>query len=232
MGVKLTRTKKRNLLLSTIYRLNRLLPISVNSKFKLALNLERIFNRIAHESSFKVYEDSDHPVRKYSINYILSFIQKEYSVVDLGCKYGEISFAISQQTKSVVGIEYDDVAIAQAKSKFRAHNLEYVCSDAIEYLKTNNNRKDMLILSHILEHIDHPTDFLKAFAPYFKYIYIEVPDFDMSYLNYYRDYLDMNLIYSDSDHVSEFDREELNTLLKVTGLKVLKAEYRFGLMKI
>jgi hypothetical protein len=89
-----------------------------------------------------------------------------------------------------------------------------------------------LILSHILEHLDNPKDFLLEFKDRFKYIYVEVPDFDRYHLNHYRKDLNMSLIYSDDDHVYEFDRFELNELLAESGLKVLESQYIFGVQRL
>jgi hypothetical protein len=43
--------------------------------------------------------------------------------------------------------------------------------------------------------------------------------------------VDTDLIYTDSDHVSEFERTELEGLITDSGLKVIRAEFRFGVMK-
>ena len=70
------------------------------------------------------------------------------------------------------------------------------------------------------------------FKDYFKSIYIELPDFDWYYLNHYRLKLNLRLIYSDDDHVSEFDRNELKTLLDECNIKVVKEEYKYGVQKL
>ena len=40
------------------------------------------------------------------------------------------------------------------------------------------------------------------------------------------------LIYTDNDHISEFDRAELRELVQKCGLTIQKEEYRFGVQKI
>ena len=62
--------------------------------------------------------------------------------------------------------------------------------------------------------------------------YIEVPDFERHYLNQYRLDKNINLIYSDNDHVSEFDRLEIKGLLQSCGITIQKEEYRFGVQKL
>jgi len=110
--------------------------------------------------------------------------------------------------------------------------MDFVVAEAYEYLSSNKAPFDVLILSHILEHLDEPADFLRKFSSFFKKIFIEVPDFDASYMNHYRQRLNSKLNYTDSDHVYEFDREELKELIKSCDLEIDLVEYRYGHQKI
>lgn len=232
MGVKLKRKKGRNVLLSVIYRLHKLLPLSQKKKLSLYLDLEWIFDRLAHETSFRVFDENEHPIRMHTLNYLKSKISNEHTVLDLGCKYGEITFALSEVAHKVVGIDYSNAAIVIAKDKFQRDNLSFVEADARKYLENTSEKFDVLVLSHILEHLDAPEEFLNQFIKHFNYVYIELPDFNKTYLNEYRRLTNSQLIYTDTDHVSEFDRYELNAILQKVGLKVLDAEYAFGIQKV
>ncbi|MGI8469847.1 MAG: class I SAM-dependent methyltransferase [Pyrinomonadaceae bacterium] len=230
MGIKINRTKPRQILASVLYRLHKL-PLSNRGKFKLFLNLEWIFNRLSHELSFKIYKPENHPMRKRSYDFILNFIQPEHLVLDLGCARGEITSTIAEKAKSVVGVDHNQELIDIAQKNHRRENLKFLCMDAIDYLKNTDEKFDILVLSHILEHIDEPQAFLEKFKNFFRYIYVEVPDFDGTPLNHYRKDLNLSLIYSDDDHVSEFDRYELQDLLKQCNLRILRSDYIFGLQR-
>ncbi len=232
MGIKLSRKKTRNLLLTIIYRIQKLLPLSHKAKFKLYLNLEWIFDRLSHEASFKNYSSDNHPVRTFSKEFILPNISKNDIILDLGCHEGDMSFIISEQAKEVIGIDYNKNAIEIAKQKYKKNNLTFIHGEALEFLKTNKKKFDILILSHILEHLDNPKGFLMSFKDYFHYIYIELPDFERHYLNHYRKDLELKLIYSDDDHITEFDRNELNALLIECNIEVIKEEYKYGVQKL
>jgi ubiquinone/menaquinone biosynthesis C-methylase UbiE len=232
MGIKLERKKKANYLGSFAYRFNRILPLSAKAKFKLFLNLEWIFERFAHEYSSKYYLPAEHPFRLHTKKTLLDFIKEDQAVLDLGCKAGEMSIYIAEKAKLVVGVDFDKKAISVAQNNYHRDNLTFVCSDAYEYLNKSQIKFDVLILSHILEHLDDPEAFLKRYTPFFKFIYIELPDFEKSHLNKYRKDLNLKLIYTDDDHISEFDRDELSTLITKCGLQIITAEYRYGLQKI
>ena len=232
MGIKLERQKPRHVLLSIAYLLKKILPLSNEKKFKLFLDLEWIFERLAHEESFKIYNADNHPVRASSKSFILEYITNKHLVFDLGCKYGEISNFISEKAKHVTAVDNNRDSIKIAKNRYNRSNLTFEFGDAYDYLSNQDLKFDILILSHILEHLDNPKQFLVKFKHFFKSIYIEVPDFDRNYLSKYRLDNNINLIYSDNDHVTEFDRTELSSLIAECGLKILKEEYRFGVQKL
>jgi SAM-dependent methyltransferase len=232
MGIRTTRKKPRQILISIIYRLQKLLPLSNNAKFKLFLNLEWIFDRLSHEISQKFYKPSEWPGRHYSKMFILDNINEEDSILDLGCNTGNISFIVAEKAKEVVGIDYDKKVIDIANQVNKRNNLTFHNREALEFLNENSRHFDILILSHILEHLDNPKEFLLSFKNYFSRIYIEVPDFDRNYLNHYRKDFNMSLIYSDDDHISEFDRDEMRSLLAECGIEISKQEYRYGVQKL
>ena len=232
MGVRVKRKKKRVWLLSLLYGINRLLPLSQRRRLKLYLDLEWIFDRLAMEASFKHYKPEEHPHRRFANSFLLDRLTPAMQVLDLGCAKGDVSNALAGRVDRVVGVDHDAAAIALARKRYQRPNLGFVHGDALQYLRDCGEHFDVLVLSHILEHLDAPEDFLERFAPHFTWFYIELPDFDKSYLNHYRLDLGSSLVYSDDDHVSEFDREELQELVKRAGLEVVDAEYRFGLQRL
>ena len=232
MGIKLNRKKSKLFILSFFYRIHKLLPLSNKRKFRLYLNLEWIFDRLAHEMSFKIYSPETHPVRTKSKDFILQKISSESVVLDLGCNLGDIGFVIAEKAKEVVGIDYNAKAIAEANRVYKRENLTFICGEALQYLEKREKKFDTLILSHILEHLDNPDEFLFKFKDYFEWIYIELPDFDKYYLNHYRLDQKLELVYTDSDHVTEFDRYELMDLLEKCQIEIVRSEYIYGLQKL
>ena len=232
MGIKTYRQKPKNLLVSAIYRLQKILPMTNKAKFKLFLNLEWIFDRLSHEMSFKLYSSEKHPFRKFSKKFLMENIEATNTVLDLGCNIGDVSNIVAEKAKEVVGIDYNKRIIEIAKQLNKKPNLNFYNMEALEFLKGNSKHFDVLILSHFLEHIDEPKEFLMNFKSYFKHIYIELPDFDRYYLNHYRKDFNLKLIYTDDDHISEFDRDELKILLNECQIEIIKEEYKYGVQKL
>ena len=151
--------------------------------------------------------------------------------MDLGCGKGFVTSLVADLSRKVTGIDHDKQAIELARSKYPKDNLEFHCVDAKEFLEKNSEKYDVLILSHILEHIDEPEVFLQSYKSFFRYIYVELPDFDGTILNHFRKDQQMRLIYSDMDHVSEFDKKELKAIFSECGIEVLQEEFIFGVQR-
>lgn len=231
MGLKLSRAKRRHWLLSLMYRVHKLPFVGERAKLKLDLDLAWIFSRLAHETSLRVFPPSQHPLRTQATRFLERHLSVDDAVLDLGCKYGVIAAAIAPRVRTVVGIDHDASAIAIARRDAAAPNVEYVHADAFAYLSTSPRSFDVLLLSHILEHLDQPAAFLRSFAPFFRNVYIELPDFEADFFGYYRSALGSTLNYTDADHVSEFDRDELVPIITAAGLRIVDADFRFGLQR-
>ena len=77
MFLKFSRKKKRHYLLSFFYKLDRLFPFSKERKLKLYLDLEWIFERLAHEKSSLVV--NDHSVRTKTFDFLKSKLNQDFS---------------------------------------------------------------------------------------------------------------------------------------------------------
>lgn len=232
MGEAFPRRKRRNWLNSIIYRLSKFIWINETARLKLFANLDFIFNRLAIESLNKIYaDDESHPSREQLFQFIHNKIPKDAVVLDLGCGNGEISAMLGTLCKSVTGIDFDVSKVRHAIAVNSRDNVNFVCEDALLFLERNRVRYDVLICSHILEHLDDPISTLRMYKNYFSYIYIEVPDFEASYLNLARQRLNIPLNYTDDDHVYEYDRSEIQVLLTSLNMRIEAVDFRNSVMR-
>jgi SAM-dependent methyltransferase len=228
--ITLQRRKKRNILLSLAYKLRNFIPMSPEKKLKLFLDLSWIFSRLAHEQIFKTKIRITENIGE---DFLVNKIPVNATVLDIGCGSGYIADAyLRKKTENIIGIDYDQAAIERAKYKFKNTKSQFYCIDVFQYLNENPDKKfDVFVLSHLLEHIDQPGDFLNKLQGRADYYYIEVPDFEVSNLNLYRQLVGTDLVYTDADHVSEFDRKSLEALIHKAGLKIEDSEFKFGVIK-
>lgn len=226
MGARFPREKKRHLLLSIMYRVHRLLPLTNKAKLGLYLDLSWIFQRLAGETSVLEYQPELHPIR--DIPFLFDNLRPTDRVLDVGCSSGTISYMVSRHVTEVVGVDHDAAAISEAKRRFPT--MQFRQGDAIAFAD-NAPSFNVILLSHLLEHLDDPLHMLNRAAALADRIYIEVPDFEASTLNIVRSDLKRDLIYTDNDHLAEFDRAEMKALVAAAGLAITAEEYRSGVMR-
>ena len=214
-----------------VYRLSKLF-INSSAKFHFLLDLEWIFERLSYEQATVHYGVENAPWRKYTVQFLSGVIKPDDAILDLGCGYGAVSHAVSLMARRVVGVDYNLNSIERARKHYQRDNLQYIHEDALRYLSQSEEKFNVLILTHVLEHLDNPKQFLLAYAKYFSYIFVEVPDFDRTFLNHFRQEIHNAQVYTDADHVSEFDRDELSDLLAEANLDVVSVEYRYGVQKV
>lgn len=206
-------------------------PFGKRRKLKILLRRECIFRHIAFEESFKLYNSNNHPFFLESYNFFKACIVPGMKVLDVGCKHGHISSLIAANKVNVTGIDHDEEAIATAKKKYPITNLKFVHEEANNFLNSSCEKYDLIILSNILEHMDSPADFLIKLRPFASLIYIDLPDFEASYLNFFRQDLNDSLIYEDNDHIYEFSRKEFTDIINETGYIVEHSLYKYGFQK-
>jgi SAM-dependent methyltransferase len=233
MGIKLSREKERSLLTSGLYRLNHLALRALGEErhFALLLDLEWIANRFAHEASHRHYSPDHHPLRTRTAEFLLDAIEPEHRVLDVGCGDGFVADIVKRRAREVVAIDHDAGSVERARKRFGRPGLTFVVGDAFAHVAAEKEGFDVIVLSHVLEHLDDPGSFLARCRPLARYIYVEVPDFEATPLNTYRVDLHRPLVHTDTDHVSEFDRDELRAIIAGAGLEIQKSDFREGMLR-
>ncbi len=221
MGIRLERRKPRHLLASIAYKINRLLPLTKERKLDLLLDLAWICHRLANENAGAA------GLKTKKVNsFLLKGVKPTDRVLEIGCSSGRVLATIDAAVR--VGVDTDKAAIEQGTAEHP--DLLFVLGEARNYLRSAE-RFDVLILSHVLEHLDEPEVFLAGVKDSFDRIYVEVPDFDWTDLNEIRMIRHRQLVHMDNDHIAEFDREELETIFQALSMSIIGSEFRFGLMR-
>jgi len=98
---------------------------------------------------------------QFIINTLNENIQKDSSVLDVGCGNGIISRAIGKEGYRVHGIDISEKAIEKAKTLTTLENVTFDNISA-EQLVADGYRYDAVICSEVLEHLNHPERLLKV----------------------------------------------------------------------
>jgi SAM-dependent methyltransferase len=214
VAMRFERSKPRSWLASIGYKLVKIFPASTGRKLDFLLDLEWVVWRLAFERA------ADLGIHRPKRNAFLhDRIESSHRVLDLGCGNGSLTAQI--KAARVVGVDHHDYPN-------RVPGPEYIKADARDYL-ASGHQFDVLVMSHVLEHLDDPEAILAFAAANFSLIYIEVPDFESQPLNAFRVLRGRRLIYSDNDHVAEYTRDEIETLFD--GFDILDREFNEGVMR-
>lgn len=205
-------------------------------RFNYYSSLSLFAEKMAMAATYPIL-GSRHPHNRETLAFLLECNINPSQIVDLGCSGGEKTGLLAKMYPNARcwGIDLDDKKIRYATSLNESFpRVSFISSDlgaAYSSLGITFD-KSLLFMSHVLEHIESPKHFLALFKNCFNYFYIEVPDFDNSYLGGLREFLGLDMLLRDPDHRYEFRRDEVIDICYENGLNILKIEFRFGVIKI
>lgn len=145
----------------------------------------------------------------------------EDKVLDVGC--GK-SLSYSQDLASkidfmdAIDIKKKNIDFCIKNNKFE--NINYFVLDITKELPSK--KYDVVILSHILEHLEKPKDLLKKIKHITEKIIIRLPRYDNHWMILVKKDLGM-FYFKDRDHKQEFTLESAKNLIECAGWKIIKA---------
>lgn len=226
---KYNRKKKFNLINSLFYYIDRFLLLPNILKLRFYLNIQFIFKRLAYEKSYLIFKNL-HPSTQFTISNLKKYIKKKDKILDIGCGNGYIAFSLSNYVNQITCIDYDLNVINEAKKKFKKKNIHYICEDVLKAKKYLSKKFDLIICSHVIEHLEKPFNFLRTLKKFKSNIYLEVPDNESDNINNVKKKINFYLNYTDSDHIYEFDRHYLIKTLEKNDFKVIDQKYQNGVI--
>jgi len=212
------------------YRVQPLLRrvLGTDNTLRMLLNVERVAWRIAFEAAHLKQGDAFSNASVATTPDLLTrWVPDDSDVLDIGCGSGRLERVLAGRVRSMLGIDYDEVAIEAARASIRSPHIRFEVGDARDL--RSESRYTIATLIHVLEHIDDPLDLLKKMADLAPRVIIEVPAFDRCVLNPIR--VELGLDFStDDDHVREYSQPLLEQQLEAAGWAV--ADWARGPMSI
>jgi 2-polyprenyl-3-methyl-5-hydroxy-6-metoxy-1,4-benzoquinol methylase len=176
------------------------------------------------------YGNGTHPKHRH-LNYHDFFaqrIQSSQRVLDIGCGIGAVAFDIAQKAGAhVVGIDFSERNILQARAMYAHPSIEYRVGDALKELP--GERFNVVILSNVLEHLPDRSDFLRKVQQVItpEYILIRVPLFERDWRVPLKKELEVEWRL-DPTHETEYTLESFEEEISSAGLRVAHLEVRWG----
>lgn len=198
----------------------------------LALKIHNVSYQLAGLLSSQLEADGLHPkhrLMKYH-DWFVARLKKDWNVLDIGCGNGALAYGLQSFCKSVFAIDINPSNIKQAKIKFSRQGVNYVCGDAATYEFTG--RFDAIVLSNVLEHIEHRVEFLRRiFANQSlenpPVLLLRVPMITRDWISMYKKEMGVEWRL-DKTHYVEYTLQQIQDEIKEAGMKITEYEVQFG----
>ncbi|CAA6604933.1 putative Methyltransferase type 12 [Rhodospirillaceae bacterium LM-1] len=161
-------------------------------------------------------------------NFFVSRCYPDDRVLDIGCGNGALTYDIASLSGAfAVGIDINPDNISQAQACYRNDRLVFFNGDARQ--KIPDGPFDVIILSNVLEHIDHRPEFLRQVlsASAARRVLIRVPSFERDWRVPLKRELGVEWRL-DPTHATEYRLIELESELMYVGLKIRHIDSCWG----
>ena len=143
------------------------------------------------------------------------------SVYESGCATGANLYPFYLENKSVSGFDYDDYLLNYGRNRgLQISNID-------EDKEIVEEKYDLIISSHVIEHVQDPIKFInliyKILKPDGKMI-LGTPDFDSGCARYFGD---KYRLLHDPTHISLFSNESMFRFLRDNNFKIFNVHYPF-----
>ncbi|MCG3772760.1 MAG: 2-methyl-6-phytyl-1,4-hydroquinone methyltransferase [Nitrosomonadaceae bacterium] len=187
--------------------------------------LTRCINRLAIEYDGGVHVK--HRLMRYH-EFFVSRVKLGERVLDVGCGCGAVAYSLATQAGAfVTGIDLSKDNILKAQARFKHPNLSFVHGDARTSLPSG--AWDVVVLSNILEHLEHRVSFLadvqRCINP--SRILVRLPMIDRDWRVPLRKELGL-YYFNDPTHYTEYTRESFEQEMGEAGLTIRHIQYNWG----
>lgn len=187
--------------------------------------LTKCINRLAIEYDGGVHVK--HRLMKYH-DFFVERISPGERVLDVGCGYGAVAYSVASRAGAVVvGIDLRAENIVKARQLFQHPNLSFLQGDVLQDLPKESF--DVIMLSNILEHIEHRVEFLtivhERLSP--QRCLIRVPMSNRDWRVPLREELAMSY-FSDPTHYTEYTQESFEKEIRAAGLTITHLQINWG----
>jgi SAM-dependent methyltransferase len=176
------------------------------------------------------YDDGVHAKHRLT-RYHDFFVERVHPgerVLDIGCGKGEMAYDLAARAGAeVTGIDINPFYLDFAEARFRHARVTFVKGDALEDLP--GERFDVVVLSNVLEHIEHREDLLRAIIERTRpnRILLRVPMENRDWLVPLKRELGL-AHFSDPTHFVEYDEQSFTDELRRGGLTITHLQVSWG----
>ena len=199
---------------------------SIERLFLLRDSLDRLISERAIALGNGVHPK--HTLMGYH-EFFISNIEKSSVVLDVGCGYGAVARSIGKALPStkVIGVDNDPTRFDQIAQFDNPVNVEFIFGEAPKSVA--GIQADVIVLSNVLEHIEHRVSFLKSLVSEVrpKKVLIRVPYFKREWSVAFRKEHNMSY-FNDPTHFIEHDEEDFSQEMSQANLEIQDIQFIWG----
>jgi len=177
------------------------------------------------------YDDGIHTKHRHIKyhDFFASRLQKNETVLDVGCGIGALAYDMADAGALVTGIDISEVNIKTAQERFAHPNVTYICGNALTDLPSGVF--ETIVLSNVLEHLPERPEFLRSLQTRLKsgggrYL-IRVPLFEREWRVPLKKELGVEWRL-DPTHETEYTLNSFAEEMEAASLRVVHQEVRWG----
>lgn len=172
-----------------------------------------------------------HKNKMFVVN-LLSHLNKNMKVLDLGTGSGNFELLFHSRVKKIVGVDYNDEALEFLKGRLESRKIKNVTlenADLRNFKLSKNQSFDLIIMIDVIEHLDYD-DVKSLFTRFKKYlnkngkVIIVTPNYKSLWplLEYAFDYLGLAPKFREHQHLSKLYKSNLVELIAKNKFKLEK----------
>jgi len=211
-------------------------PVASKFYIRPILKLHNFMYRLATKVSAIISADNLHPkhgILKYK-EWFAGHVTTNDVVLDVGSNSGEFPVFLSNKAQYVYGIEIVVRLHKSALKRGSMPNVEFILGDATSYDYSNTKPVSIVILSNVLEHIEHRVEFLKKITENLSWanekdrkLLIRVPMINRDWITIYKKNMGVEWRL-DLTHYTEYTMNSFLEEMCKAGILVLESEVKFG----
>lgn len=151
-------------------------------------------------------------------------INKQDSVLDIGCGEGYLTYDIAKKARKVIGVDNSKERLSIAKERCNSNNIEYIYADAT--VKLPEGEFDVVVLSNVLEHIKGRITFLSNLTRKSSRMLIRVPQLNRDWLIVFKK--EIGAEWKPDFHFTEYTVQTLKDELRKSGWDFIENSVQFG----
>ncbi|GAJ13001.1 unnamed protein product, partial [marine sediment metagenome] len=168
------------------------------------------------------YYNGKHPKHhlwKIHYKFIIDNIKPGEKVLDIGCG-GSMSYnqQLAKNNNIIDAVDKNSILVQKCSNENKFENIKYYVLDISQELPSK--KYDIIILSHVLEHINNPVVVLHNIKKITNKIIVRLPRYDNDWMKLVKKDLGM-YYYNDLDHKQEFTQESAEELVRGAGWKII-----------